>query len=111
MTTRRRDLLLAGAALVLLRPATAGAATLDHDGDVIKPLIAREEGAEFAYRGAVPKGAPDLGRHARDHAAALRTELQALGRGTAPITVRDLDPPAQRLGGGGAPPARARGRR
>lgn len=97
MTSRRRDLLLAGAALVLLRPATAGAATLDHDGDVIKPLIAREEGSEFAYRGAVPDGAPDLGANAKDHAAALRTEFQALGRGTSPITAADLDAPTRRL--------------
>jgi hypothetical protein len=95
---RRRELLAAGAVALLARPSAAlAAATLKHDGDVIKPLIAREEAAEFAYRGAVPKGAPDLGRHARDHAAALRTELQALGRGTAPITVRDLDMPARRL--------------
>jgi hypothetical protein len=94
---RRRDLLLAGAALVLGRPAAAGAATLDHDGDVIKPLIAREEGSEFAYRGAVPDGAPDLGANAKDHAAALRTQLQALGRGTTPITAADLDAPTRRL--------------
>jgi hypothetical protein len=95
---RRRELLVAGAAALLARPVTAlAAATLDHDGDVIKPLIAREEGAEYAYRGAVPKGAPDLGRHAKDHAAALRTQLQALGRGTAPITADQLDAPTRRL--------------
>jgi hypothetical protein len=95
---RRRELLLGGAAAMLARPAAAlAAATLDQDGDVIEPLIAREEGAEFAYRGAVPKGAPDLGRHANEHAAALRTELQALGRGTAPITADQLDAPTRRL--------------
>ena len=94
---RRRELLLAGAGALLVRPAVSAAATLDHDGDVIKPLIAREEGAEFAYRGAVPRGAPDLARYAKEHAAALRTEFQALGRGTAPITVADLDAPARRL--------------
>jgi hypothetical protein len=94
---RRRDLLAAGAAALLVRPAATMGATLDHDGDVIKPLIAREEGAEFAYRGAVPPGAPDLGAHAKDHAAALRTEFQALGRGTSPITFAQLDAPARRL--------------
>ena len=88
---RRRELVLAGAAALLARPAVAGAATLAHDGDVIKPLIAREEGAEFAYRGSVPDGAPDLAANARDHAAALRPQLQALGRGTTPITIRELD--------------------
>jgi hypothetical protein len=94
---RRRDLLAAGAAALLVRPAAAMGATLDHDGDVIKPLIGREEGAEFAYRGVVPAGAPDLGASARDHAAALRTQFQALGRGTAPITINQLDAPARRL--------------
>jgi len=99
---RRRELLLAGAAALLVRPASSAAATLDHDGDVIKPLIAREEGAEFAYRGALPTGAPDLGRYAKEHAAALRTEFQALGRGTAPITVADLDAPSRRLAEAGS---------
>jgi hypothetical protein len=94
---RRRELLLAGAAALLARPAAAGAATLDHDGDVIKPLIAREEGAQFAYRGAIPRGAPDLAETARQHAAALRTELQALGRGTAPVSADALDPASRRL--------------
>ena len=103
---RRRELLAAGAVALLARPATAlGAATLAHDGDVIKPLIAREEGAEFAYSGAAPKGAPDLGEHAREHAAALRTQLQALGRGTTPITLRDLDAASRRLAEAGTPAA------
>jgi hypothetical protein len=92
---RRRELLLAGAAALLARPAAAGAATLEHDGDVIKPLIAREEAAQFAYRGAVPRGAPDLAEHAGDHARALRTELQALGRGTTPVAADALDPLAR----------------
>jgi hypothetical protein len=92
---RRRELLLAGAAALLARPASAGAATLEHDGDVIKPLIAREEAAQFAYRGAVPRGAPDLARHAGEHARALRTELQALGRGTTPVAADALDPLAR----------------
>jgi glycine cleavage system pyridoxal-binding protein P len=95
---RRRELLLAGAGALLARPAVAAAAaTLDENGDVIKALIAREEGAQFAYRGAVPRGAPDLAATARAHAAALRTQLQALGRGTAPISADALDPLARRL--------------
>jgi ferritin-like protein len=97
---RRRELLLAGAGVLLARPAAAlAAATLDENGDIIKPLVAREEGAEFAYRGAIPRGAPNLADHAKQHAAALRTELQALGRGTAPVTMDELDPPARRLAG------------
>ena len=88
---RRRELLLAGAAAVVARPAAAAAATLAHDGDVIEPLIAREEAARFVYRGAVPRGAPDLAEHAREHAAALRTQLQALGRFAPPPSAGDLD--------------------
>jgi glycine cleavage system pyridoxal-binding protein P len=94
---RRRELLLAGAAAARARPAAAVAPTLQHDGDVIKPLIAREEAARFAYRGAVPRGAPDLAQTAADHAKALRTQLQALGRGTTPITADDLDPLTRRF--------------
>jgi hypothetical protein len=100
---RRRDLLAAGAAALLVRPAVAAGATLDHDGDVIKPLIGREEGAQFAYRGAVPAGAPDLGASAKAHAAALRTEFQALGRGVEPITAEQLDAPTRRLAEAGTP--------
>jgi hypothetical protein len=103
---RRRELLLAGAAALLARPAAAGAATLAHDGDVIKPLIAREEAAQFAYRGAIPRGAPDLAEAARQHAAALRTELQALGRGTTPVSAGALDPAARRLAEASMPAAR-----
>jgi len=103
---RRRELLLAGAAALLARPAAAGAATLAHDGDVIEPLIAREEAAEFAYRGAVPRGAPDLAETARQHAAALRTELHALGRGTTPVSADALDAAARRLADASGPGAR-----
>src|SRR6185295_3067729 len=39
----------------------------------------------------------DLGAHGMDHDTALRTQLQALGRGTAPITAADLDAPTRRL--------------
>jgi hypothetical protein len=95
---RRREVLLAGLGVALARPAAAFAtATLDRDGDIIKPLIAREEGAEFAYRGVLATAAPALSRNAKEHAAALRTEIQALGRGTKPITLDQLDAPARRL--------------
>jgi hypothetical protein len=95
---RRRELLLAGAGALLARPAAAlAAATLDENGDIIKPLIAREEGAAIAYRSAAPPGAPPLERSAADHAAALRTELQALGRGTRPLTAEQVDPLARRV--------------
>jgi hypothetical protein len=103
---RRRDLLLAGAAALLARPAAAGAATLAHDGDVIAPLIAREEAAQFAYGGAIPPRAPDLAETARQHAAALRTELQALGRGTTPVSADALDPLARRFAGASTAEAR-----
>lgn len=104
---RRRELLLAGAAAVLVRPALArAAATLDQNGDIIKPLIAREEAAAIAYRGALPAGAPPLARFAAEHAAALRTEFQALGRGVAPLTADQLDPVAQRVLEGATPRAR-----
>jgi ferritin-like protein len=103
---RRRELLVAGAAAALARPAAALAATIEGDGDVIKRLIAREEAAQFVYRGALPRGAPDLARHSADHAKALRTELQALGRGTTPITAADLDPLARRFSEASSPAAR-----
>ena len=96
------------------RPTAAGAATLAHDGDVIEPLIAREEAAEFAYRGAAPRGAPRSRRAARQHAAALRTELQALGRGITPLSADALDPAARRFAAASTPgrawPPRSRSR-
>jgi len=94
-TTRRRDFFAAAALAVLARPPLAVAE--DRDGDVVKRLIAREEAASYAYRGLRFGGTPDLAAHEADHAKALRTELQALGRGTAPISTRDLDPAARRL--------------
>jgi hypothetical protein len=103
---RRRELLLAGAGALLARPAVAGAAALDRNGDIIKPLIAREEGAQFAYSGAVPRGAPNLVSTSRDHAAALRTQLQALGRGTTPLSADEIDPLAKRFTEAPTPKAR-----
>jgi hypothetical protein len=103
---RRRELLLAGAGALLLRPAAALGATLDRSGDIIKPLIAREEAAQFVYHGATPRGAPNLAATARDHEAALRTQLQALGRGTPPITADQIDPVARRFAEAATPRAR-----
>lgn len=92
---RRRELLLAGVAAVLARPAAAGAQ--DRDGDIVKELIAREEGAAYAYRGVQLPRMPDVAAQDSDHAKALRTGLQALGRGTAPISVDALDAPTRRV--------------
>ena len=104
---RRRELLLAGTGALLARPSAAvAAAALDRNGDIIKPLIAREEAAAIAYRGALPAGAPPLARFAAEHAAALRTEFQALGRGVAPLKADQLDPAAQRVAGATTPRAR-----
>jgi hypothetical protein len=94
MRLRRREVLLIAAALVA-RPSLAVAD--DRDGDVVKGLIAREEGATYAYRGLRFPGVPDIAAHDADHARALRTQMQALGRGTAPISAADLDPAARRL--------------
>jgi hypothetical protein len=92
---RRRELLLAGVALAVARPATARGQ--DRDGDIVKGLIAREEGAAYAYRGLRLPGVADVSAQDDDHAEALRTELQALGRGTSPISAADLDAPTRRL--------------
>jgi hypothetical protein len=87
----RREVLAAALAVSLARPAAAAAE--DRDGDILKLLIAREEAAEYAYRG---RDLPRVGRDG-DHVKALRTELQALGRGTTPTTADDLDPASRRL--------------
>jgi hypothetical protein len=91
----RRELLLIATAVVVAPPQMAWGD--DRDGDIVKALIAREEAATYAYRGLRFEGTPDIARHDEDHARALRTELQALGRGTTPISAADLDPPARRL--------------
>ncbi len=71
MRLSRREAVLAGAAALLARPAVAGAQRRD-DGDVLVDLIAREERAALA-------GGP-FAEHESEHAAALRTHLDALGR-------------------------------
>ena len=98
--TRRRAF---GAALAasLAAPASARAAT---EGQLLTGLWKREMAARFAY-GMVP-GAPaaTLRVHAGRHAAALATELAAVGLGQprTPQQLSDLDSTAEQL-------ARARG--
>jgi ferritin-like protein len=78
----RRAALAAAAAALLVRPARAPAA--DDDATVLIHLIGLEESAASAYRSA-GIGPPVVTDEAA-HAKALRTELQALGRVTAPVT-------------------------
>jgi hypothetical protein len=92
---RRREVVAAALAASLARPALAAAE--DRDGDIIKHLIAREEAAAYAYRGLRLPGLIDPAAQDTDHSKALRTELQALGRGTAPISADDVDTAARRL--------------
>ena len=81
MRLSRREAVLAGAAALLVRPAVAGAQRRD-DGDILVDLIAREERAALA-------GGP-FAEQESQHAAALRTHLDALGR-PLPDPVRKLD--------------------
>ena len=91
----RRHLLAAALAASLARPALAAAE--DRDGDILQHLIAREEGAAYAYKGLNLPGVGDLGAQNSDHVKALRTEFQALGRGVLPISADDLDDASRRL--------------
>jgi len=92
---RRRELLAAVLAAGLTAPATALGE--DRDGDIVTALIAREEAAAYAYRGLRLPGLGDPAGQDGEHVKALRTQLQALGRGTPPIGVDDLDAAARRL--------------
>jgi uncharacterized sporulation protein YeaH/YhbH (DUF444 family) len=91
----RRQVFGAALAAALARPALAAAE--DRDGDIVKHLIAREEAAAYAYRGLRLPGLDDPAAQDTDHAKALRTQLQAIGRGTSPISVDQLDTAARRL--------------
>lgn len=84
----RREALAAAGLAVLAAPATALAERTDIA--VLIRLVAREEAAAEAYGEALPSHEQDE----LDHAAALRTHLDALGRRPAP---RGLDAPARRL--------------
>jgi hypothetical protein len=90
---RRRELIAALAGTVLVRPAAAFAA--EDDPDVLLRLVAREDAAAVAYRGATPELLPGLAAQEADHAAALRTLLD--GYGVLEIPRPALDAPARRL--------------
>jgi Ferritin-like domain len=89
---RRREVLAAGAVALLARPATAAAQRSDIA--VLIKLVAREEAAAEAYGAATGELLPRLYNDELDHAAALRTQLDALGRRPAR---RGLDAPARRV--------------
>jgi Ferritin-like domain len=89
----RRNLVLAAAGALVVRPAVAFAA--EDDPDVLLRLLAREDAAALAYRRAVPEPLPGLAAQEADHAAALRTLLD--GYGILEIPRPALDPPARRL--------------
>jgi hypothetical protein len=93
--------MLAGAAVALARPAAARAAS---EGDVLDRLIAGEDGAAFGYDA---QGMALQARLAADHAKALRTHVDALGRrGPLPPTrVGQLSPAARRVAERGTTPA------
>jgi hypothetical protein len=99
---RRRAFLAAGA-LLALRPASALAAS--DEGGLLLGLWQREAGAALAYS-SVPY-ADDallaLGSQERDHAAALATQLSAMGFDTppAPRALDAVDIGAQLLAGAG----------
>ena len=91
-SSSRREVVAAAALALLVRPATAHAQRSDIA--VLIHVVAREEAAAEAYRGAGGELLPHIYDDELDHAAALRTQLDALGRRPAP---RGLDAPARRL--------------
>ena len=97
----RRQFLIGGAAAaVTLRAAPAFA--VSDEGGLLLGLWRREAGLALAY-GQQVHTQPELfgpaRRYAQEHAAALATELAAVGLGTpkAPWTPNELDIAAQRL--------------
>jgi hypothetical protein len=97
----RRQLLVAGAAAaVTLKTAPAQAAVTE--GELLLGLWRRETGLAIAYGQQVHRDPERFGparRHANDHAAAIATELAAVGLGTPkpPWVPSDLDSVAERL--------------
>jgi Ferritin-like domain len=89
---RRRELIAAGGLALLARPASASAQRSDIA--VLIKLVAREEAAAEAYGTVAGELVPRIYNDELDHAAALRTHLDALGRRPAP---RGLDDPARRV--------------
>jgi rubrerythrin len=94
---RRREVVAAAAFALLARPASAGAQRSDIA--VLIKLVAREEAAADAYGDSAGELLPRIYNDELDHAAALRTHLDALGRRPAP---RGLDAPARRFAGASA---------
>lgn len=86
---RRRDVLAGAAVALLARPGAAFGQRSDEA--VLLRLVAREEAALEAYETDL---VPGLRRDESEHAAALRTQLDALGRRPAP---RGMDAPARRV--------------
>jgi hypothetical protein len=89
---RRREVLLAAAGALLVRPAVALAA--DRDPELLLELVAREDAAALAYERTAPEPLPGIAAQEGDHGAALRTLLDAFGRKAPPV---ELDAPARRL--------------
>jgi hypothetical protein len=88
----RREAIAAAALAALVAPA--GARAQRSDIAVLIRLVAREEAAAEAYGSGAAVGVDRLYGDELDHAAALRTHLDALGRRPAP---RGLDAPARKL--------------
>jgi hypothetical protein len=86
----RREALATAAVATLVAPAAARGQRSDIA--VLIRLVAREEAAAEAY--GAGDLVPRLHQDELDHAAALRTHLDALGRRPAP---RGLDAPARRV--------------
>ena len=106
MDVSRRDALKAGALAlggVLAAPAIARAGT--DEGGLLLGLWRRELGASFAYDQVAHRDPllVTLRGHEADHAAAVATELAAVGLGTPkpPERAADLDVSAQLLAGAG----------
>jgi hypothetical protein len=79
-TSRRGALRAALAGAVALAAGRAGAAhAQDRDPDLLRDLIAREQAAALAYRSARGRRFEQLAAQEADHAAALASELAALG--------------------------------
>jgi hypothetical protein len=89
---RRRDVIVAAALAALVAPASARGQRSDIA--VLIRLVAREEAAAKAYGAGKGVVVENLYSDELEHAAALRTQLDALGRRPAP---RGLDAPARRL--------------
>ncbi|HWM08273.1 MAG TPA: ferritin-like domain-containing protein [Solirubrobacteraceae bacterium] len=90
--TSRRALIAAALGALAARPAVALAA--DRDPEILLLLVAREDAAALAYREAAPEPLPGIAAEEGDHGKALRTNLDALGRGAPQV---ELDATARRL--------------